>query len=286
MGQAFGTKKAKKAIASLTENAIRRTGDGKINASSQAILDTLQETTKGMSTQQELAEVAAAAKPRPVANMDAEDINDVYTADNLLGKDIQKAIPILDWRQAISKREEVLTNSRYVAHRLQAVGTPSSGVQASEATSIAKLKLLRYLLALVEIHNSLKPGRDGSRLPARESLRNLAGMPDQVIDSIKRRFSTAGTMSRFQVDLMITHICALACIIDNFEVDTMDLTLDLNLDVKQMSKYFQEVGAKILVMGENKRKELRLDKAAAAQRKIAKLKLPLEYPKLPYMRKR
>ena len=289
LGQQFGTKKAKKAIASLAENAISRgpKGSGTLDAAALALLETMEETTKDMSTREQLAEAAAAAKPRPQANKDAQDIKDVYTLDSLIGTETLKLITVSDWLEAVTKKEEIRTKSRFVANRLQKVGTAQQGVPNSEQIRIEKLKMLRYLLFLIEFHNLLRFDHGKASLPKREALRDLAGLPNAIIDAVKRKFCPSGSfMSRFQVDLLLTHMCALACVIDNFEVDTWDLKEDLNMDMKEMSKYFREIGAKITPFGEVKRKELKLEKAVAAQRRVAKLKLPLDFPRLPFTRKR
>jgi DNA-directed RNA polymerase I subunit RPA49 len=53
-----------------------------------------------------------------------------------------------------------------------------------------------------------------------------------------------------------------------------------------MSQYFHEIGAKVVAANEVERKKLGLDKAAAAQRKFAKLRLPLDFPKLRFARRK
>jgi len=49
---------------------------------------------------------------------------------------------------------------------------------------------------------------------------------------------------------------------------------------KERSLYFTELGAQIGPLGEAERKRLQLEKAAAAQHKVAKLKGPLVYPRV------
>jgi len=287
LGQTFGTKKAKKAIASVTENAIgpktsRLVANGavpaKLDLASAAVIASMAEATEGMSTREQLAAQADAAKPRPKANMAATDIKDVYTVDSLIGLDIFKIVPVIDWQTSIDNKEPVTgLHSRYVAERIEKVAA-AGGVQ--------KLKILRYLLCLLDLHRSLKPTRGGRLLPKKEDMRAAFGnVPNAVIEDIRRKFSDAGTMSKYQVDLLITHICALACLVDNYEVDFYDLKSDLKLENKQISQYFKEVGAKIAALPEALRKKLDLDKAAAAQRKVAKLKLPLDFPKVAFGRK-
>jgi len=196
LGTAFGTKKAKKALQSLTENAIgpvRRAGEKpiKMDSGAAAVIASMEEAAAGMATRDELAEAAEAAKPRPKANLDAKEIQDVYTIDNLVGDEVFKSIPVLDWQTALKQQKEFHLKSRYVAHHLQTV-----------AESTEKLKLLRYMLLLIELFNGLKINRRGGPklLPLREDLRKIMGsIPESVIESINRRFSDGGEMSKFQL---------------------------------------------------------------------------------------
>ncbi|KAG0648545.1 DNA-directed RNA polymerase I subunit RPA49 [Hyphodiscus hymeniophilus] len=278
LGRAFGTKKAKKALASITENAISRGGSaaGKADAATQAMIAAMAKDAEGMATRAELAAEADSSKPRPKANLDAKDINDVYTVDNLMGKDIMKAVPVLQWQTALKADKEIVVSSEYVARRIKKV-----------SASADKLKMLRYLLLLIEIHKGSKvKGRGTTKmLPKREELKKIAGgLPEPVIENARRQFSSDGTMDKYHNDLLTTHICAIACLVDNYVLDMYDLQSDLGLDTKVMSQYFNEIGAKTTALPEQYRKDLGLDKAAAAQRRMVKLRLPLEFPKVSFAR--
>lgn len=74
----------------------------------------------------------------------------------------------------------------------------------------------------------------------------------------------------------------MACLVDNYDVETFDLQEDLKLETKVMSQYFSEIGAKIVPLGAAEARKL--DKVSAAQRKIAKLRLPLVFPKVSFGR--
>jgi DNA-directed RNA polymerase I subunit RPA49 len=286
LGQTFGTKKARKAIASLTENAIspnksaRQTSPGgsqrtKMDSATTAMLESIAEATGSMATREELSAAVDEAKPRPKANLAAESVNDVYTVESLIGgAEIMKLIPVKEWRDAVKAGKELITKSKYVAHRLQ-----------KAASDVQKL---RALLCLLESFGSARPKGKGIRvLPYKDGLRAaVPGVPEAVVEHIRRKFSVNGQMLKYQTDLLITHACALALIVDNFEVDMYDLREDLHLEVKEMSQYFQEIGAKVTPANEVERKRLNLDKAAAAQRKFAKLRLPLEFPKLRFARRK
>ncbi|TVY86384.1 DNA-directed RNA polymerase I subunit [Lachnellula willkommii] len=288
LGQTFGTKKARKAIASFTENAISpeksaREANGKprkIDSAAQAMISNIAEATAGMASRDELAAAADAAKPRPKPNVGAEDIKDVYTTDSLIGDSIMAHIPVREWAATLKAKKEVVTNSRFVSHRV-----------AKVATNVEKLKILRYMLLALEILRVSKPGKGRDNrsflLPRRDELKTLIGdMPEAVLQSFTRKFSDSGAISKFKFDLLITHLCAMACLVDNYEVDVWDLKEDLRLEIKPMAQYFNEIGCKIANFPEAERKRLEMDKAAAAQRRIAKLKLPLSFPKAAFARAR
>jgi DNA-directed RNA polymerase I subunit RPA49 len=288
LGQTFGTKKARKAIASLTENAIspnksaRQTSPGgsqrtNMDSVTTAMLESIAEATGSMATREELSAAADGAKPRPKANLAAESVNEVYTVESLIGPEIVKLIPVKEWRDAVKAGKEVITKSKYVAHRL-----------SKAASDVQKLRALRYLLCLLEFFGSARSKGKGVRtLPYKDALRAaVPGVPEAVVEHIRQKFSVNGQMLKYQTDLLITHACALALVVDNFEVDMYDLREDLHLEVKEISQYFQEVGAKVAPANEVERKRLGLDKAAAQQRKFARLKLPLEFPKLRFARRK
>ncbi|PQE16479.1 a49-like RNA polymerase i associated factor protein [Rutstroemia sp. NJR-2017a BBW] len=287
LGETFGTKKAKKAIASVTENAIsvnrgsRLLADGakpaKLDAAQAAVVASMAEANAGMATREALEQQADAAKPRPKANVGATELKDVYTVDNLIGSEIFKSIPVLEWQKSVKEKKNISTNSKYVSSRI--VNAATVGVE--------KLKILRYLLLLLDLDMACKPIKGGKQLPKADELRTkLGNVPEPVVADIRRKFSDAAVMSRFKNDLLITHICALACLIDNYEVDLYDLQLDLKLGMKEMSQYFKEIGARVTDLTVQRVKDLGLDKAAASQRRMAKLKLPLEFPKVPMAGKR
>lgn len=87
-------------------------------------------------------------------------------------------------------------------------------------------------------------------------------------------------MTKWHVDNLITHIAALSLIVDNFETDTHDLREDLRLDAKQMGQYFHEIGCRVGAPTEAERLKLKITKAEAASHRVARLRLPLEFPKV------
>lgn len=279
LGETFGTKKARKAIASVTENAIgpdraaRRLPAGerqKLDSTASAVLSTMGGAVANIASSDELRKRIDEAKPRPRANENAKDIKDVYTIDSLIGLETFKTIPVLEWQQTVKAGKEVIVNSKYVANRIRPF-----------ATSPEKLKVLRYILLLIEFYNATIPGKGGRRLKSQKEVRHLRAfqLPEPIQDNVQRKFSEGREMKKWNSDYLLTHICALACLVDNYEVDFWDLKNDLAIETKQMGIYFMEIGAKLGPMSETEQKRQGLERAAAAQRKIAKLKLPLAFPK-------
>lgn len=275
LGQAFGTKKAKKALAAITENAISprkaQGGDAPqaLDASEKALMATIKDVTMSVATKEDLQNAMDAAKPVPRGNYEAEEIQDVYRPEALIGRDILELIQVNDWLEAVKSNEDIQLRSRFVAHRINRIGSGESAV--------LRLRVLRYLYFLVLLYLSSKKGKDrGTRevLKKDKLSEELAPAPPPVVESIRRKFSDNGIMRKQHVDLLATHCAVFACILDNFETNTWDLKEDLGLDQKQMTQYFMEIGAGIKKV-----------KAEGRMDSIARLRLPLVFPKMRQMRR-
>ncbi|CAK7218415.1 DNA-directed RNA polymerase I subunit rpa49 [Sporothrix eucalyptigena] len=270
LGQTFGTKKAKKAILSLTENAIgtrKRNADGtyiaeEMGAGDRVLMKTMEEATSSMATREELQAVVDKAKPVPRGNYEAEEIQDVYVPSQIVGADVLASIPVRDWQQAAKAGESIDVYARYVAQRVARV--------AIRDDALDYLRLMRYMYWLILYMQSARPGKERGtkrQLPREKLKEQMDNCPDTIIQHIRQRFSDNGTIRKFHMDLLTTHCCAFACILDNYEVDMLDLREDLKLEQKQMSQYFSEIGARIKIVKED-------DKT----KHIAKLALPLRFP--------
>lgn len=271
LGQTFGTRKARKAIEDKVLNAIspsKRPGDNspaKIDAASRAMLTSVGEVTSKMATREELDAVVNNAKPVPKANLDAEDISDAYDPYEIIGEETLNLVPIREWQEKARHKEGIQSPSRFVIHRVNAL--------AANDDEELRLRVLRYLSFVLVFYLSTKPGRDrGTRqIPAREALREaLAPAPEGVVENIRRKFSEDGQMRKFHIDLLMTHCCVFASIVDNFEVDTQNLRDDLRLDQKSVNQYFQEIGGRVrpvAVKGEGRATN------------VARLTLPLQFPR-------
>lgn len=271
LGQTFGTKKAKKVIQENVLNAIsspKKPGEEssptKINRAAKAMLQSVGDITSTMASREELQAVVNEAKPRPPANMDADEIEDVYDPREIIGSEILNLVPVREWQEKAKHKESIQTSSRFVAARFTSIALNESAVD--------RLRVLRYLYFLILFYLHTSTGREkGVRLlPPREKLREaLAPAPEAVIENIRRKFSDGGQMRTFHIHLLMTHCCAFAAIVDNFEVDMQNLKDDLRLEQKRMSMYFREIGAKV--------KQI-TNKEEGRTIHLAQLGLPLEFP--------
>ncbi|VUC29021.1 unnamed protein product [Clonostachys rosea] len=271
LGQTFGTKKARKAIQDTVMNAIsapKKPGEdlpSKIDNAARAMLQSVGNITSTMATREELQAVVDEAKPVPIANVDAEDIIDVYDPKTIIGGDILHLVPVREWQEKVQHKESIQVVSRFVAARVNHI--------AANEDATTRLRVLRYFYFVLLFYLHTKPGKQRGirQLPTREKLREaLAPAPEAVIENIRRKFSDAGQMRKFHIDLLMTHCCAFACIVDNFEVDTQNLRDDLRVDQKTMNSYFREIGARVKPVS---------NKAEGKTVQLARLTLPLDFPK-------
>lgn len=255
----------------MVENAISpgnpQTGDGPpvLNDSEKLIMASMKDMAMSVPTREDLQSAVDAGKPVPKGNYEADEIQDVYKPEELIGRDILELIQVGDWMEAVKKNEDVKLRSRFVASRLRRIG--------SGENAVARLRLLRYTYFLQVVLMTARKGKDrGVReIMKKDKLQEeLAPAPPPVIESIRRKFTEGGIMRKPHVDLLTTHLCVFACMLDNYETNTWDLKEDLRLEQKEMNRYFMEIGARI-----NKRKveEGRTDSFGV-------LKLPLVFPKM------
>ena len=265
LGETFGTKKSKKALQAVAENAmLAEKSRGKLGEDDRALVDTIKTSSQHMATREELQAALDMARPVPRGNFDATDIQDVYVPAEIIGAEVLNAIPVLDWQEKVNQLEAVEVPARFVANRIVRVAGNEDGVH--------RLKLLRYLLWVIIFWTTTKQGRErGTRsIARRDDLREaLAPAPEVVIENIRRKFSDSGVMRKAHIDLLMTHCCVFASIIDNFEVNTLDLREDLKLEQKQLSQYFVEIGAR-----------MKQSKAGDKVNHIAKLAIPVQFPKM------
>ncbi|KAL5342969.1 A49-like RNA polymerase I associated factor-domain-containing protein [Aspergillus crustosus] len=311
----FGTKKSRKATQSMAENAqLSNAPEGSATAAESALLQSMPAesatdlATKSAAVQAEIQ----AAKPLPTANLDAKLPSEVYSLETLIpsGKATLRQLPIKDWQDTISQGLTVQTTSRYVSNRISDI---------CESGNTTHIQILRFILLLLDLSRSLKSskggaGRGSKRLPSREDLRNIlssgsssetssetSSIPDPIIDGIRRKFAPGGSMlSKNDVTLLHTTICALSLHIppqpvkdgiptpnggnapNEIATDPSDLRDDLQLENPDIQQYFRELGCRVDKPRETEFAKwgIRGGKAEAATRRVARLRIPVEFPKV------
>ncbi|KAI4797255.1 RNA polymerase I associated factor, A49-like protein [Aureobasidium sp. EXF-8845] len=283
LGQAFGTKKAKKALASKVENAITTNADrnrvgGKLDNVESAVMDSVKEASDAMPAKQAQQEEILASKPIPKPNLNATEAENVYPIGMLIPATDMRNLTVKEWQDA--NGEDLKLSSRFVAHRVNPIAVRDD---------VQRLKALKYLMLLIEFNLALKPaGKAGKKVPQKDQLRSkLEEWPETLIESVRRRFSDNNELNKWHMDNLITHMAAISLFIDGYKTDTHDLREDLRLENKQMSQYFMELGCKVNNPTEKEQADFKIpNKAVAAQRRVAKLKLPLDFPKVRMMPRR
>ncbi|KAK4543049.1 hypothetical protein LTR36_005826 [Oleoguttula mirabilis] len=289
LGQEFGTKKAKKAIASKTENAITKggTGNGKgkgpQNDAQSAVLESMADSAAGAPKKEDVERDLLASKPIPKPNLSAESVEEVYTFNTLLPPSDARLVPVKEWQEKARADEEIKFSHRFPAHRVTAIG---------KGDDILRLKALSYLTLLLDFHDALQSGGRAAskKVPKKDILdKKLAAWPDQLVDAVRRRFSNpANELPKWHMDNLYTHMCALSLYVDGWTTNTTDLKEDLKMENKVVAQYFNELGCKAGAPTERERERMGkgVGKAQAAAMRMARLKLPLEFPKARVGRKR
>jgi DNA-directed RNA polymerase I subunit RPA49 len=186
----FGSKRSRKAIQDMTENAITRghaqdpNAGTKDEAVASAVLQNMSSTTSTMPTKDAIGAAVDDSKPRPVANRAAEYPSDVYPVETILGKDLLAMIPIKDWVDAAEAGQAVNVHSQFVAKRI---------FKLAKAKELQKLKILRFILLCVNFNAALKTrGRGPKTIPPKDKLLSEMGenAPGPVVDAIRRRFAS------------------------------------------------------------------------------------------------
>ncbi|KAF2212064.1 hypothetical protein CERZMDRAFT_42303 [Cercospora zeae-maydis SCOH1-5] len=280
LGQEFGTKKAKKAIASKSTNAL--TGDaGKSNDVQSAILESVGETTAGLAsklTETEQDEAALRAKPIPWPNLAADTPEKAYPFDTLIPPNDARLVKTADWKEAADDDMKIGFKHQFPVSRF--------GFLAKQEGDSLRFKALKYLTLLLEFRDSLSAGgRAGRKVPKKELLQKKlppSRWPSELVDSVRRRFAndSGQELGKWQQDRLATHICALAMFVDNWNCDIWHLKDDLKTDMKDLTSYFNELGAKVKKPTEAERVRMGMTKAQATATRIARIVVPLDFPKV------
>ena len=190
----FGTKKAKKAIESVSQNAItprvpRQNSPGglrasiKINTAAAAVLESMEASAKNAPTMGDIQAEVDDAKQRPSHDVEATELHEAYPIDEIVGEDALHALKVKPWVDKCDAGEEIQTPSLFVSNRIE---------QLAEDHEIKSLKVLKYMLLLIQLYKTSTPGKRGRRLSRRNELSKPLGVDESLAKTVKERFSTGG----------------------------------------------------------------------------------------------
>lgn len=304
--EAFGTKQSRKAVQSIAENELLAPA-GSAGAAESALLSSMpKDAPSGAQQQKNVQAEIQAAKPLPQPDLSATHPSGVYTIESLVpnGLSTLRSLPVQDWQDTINADDAVQTTSRFVSHRVDTV------VRSNNRTN---LQLLRFILILIEFARCLRrsksapdsrAGAGSKRLPPRDDLRRALSSPassgstasassisDTFLDALRRRFAPQGSfLSKNDITFLYTTICALTLHIpppagvfatNELATEPADLRDDLQLDNQTVLQYFRELGCRVDKPRETEFARWGIKtKAEAGARRIAKLKVPVEFPKV------
>ena len=273
LGLEFGTKKARKAIAQSADNKISSSerSNGKTDSAAKALLSMLDATAQDASPSATLTLETNASRVRPKNNALAERVEDAYTIEDVVGEDMMLILKVKPWVDVLQNGGDVPVPSRFVSKRIKYLAAEDD---------ISTLKLCKYIVVLINFLEACtfkgKPVM-GGQVPTREVLREKIEEPDSVINKLIERFTASGTFTMMHLYLVRTTLAVLTLMVDKFETDTHDLREDIGL--KDIKVIYELVGAKVKPLTASEKENLKLTTAEAGVHSLARLTLPMEFPK-------
>ena len=207
LGEAFGSKKTKKAIASKQENAIIRgelrdtstpsKGRGRPDLARTVLLESLEAATAGTATREEMQAELDKVKPRPKANPAASNVEEVYSLNEVVGGETMQVVSVQDWLDAARTERRIEIESQFVRCRLRKIATRAISERRSgeDTGAVARLKALRYILLLLNVVGAAKSmgGKNVAKaLPEQNELRRVTDVSDFLLESVVRNFTDRG----------------------------------------------------------------------------------------------
>lgn len=278
LGEAFGTKKAKKAIGDLERNRIDA---DKLVDSAIDIVDSVRTASKDLPTRAELQETVSNDRPTPLANVEATDVEEIYSIDSIIPKREWAFIrvgPIMKETEEEKKLDMLpYTKSQYISKKLTSV---------AQSSNMVKLQLLYYLSLLLGIYDNR---RTNNKV---KLLERLNSPPDTLIDGILDRFTIlrAGQFGRSKdrsffidpqnEDKLLCYILTIILHLDNFIVEISPLAQELGLKPSKVVNLFRVLGCTVKGATVAQAEAFGIPKSSASTYKIATLKVPFKLPEM------
>ncbi|CAI4735195.1 BDM_1a_G0045170.mRNA.1.CDS.1 [Saccharomyces cerevisiae] len=279
LGEAFGTKKAKKAIADLERNRI---DSDKLTDSAIDIVDSVRTASKDLPTRAQLDEITSNDRPTPLANIDATDVEQIYPIESIIPKKELQFIRLSSILKEADKEKKLelfpyQNNSKYVAKKLDSLTHPSQ---------MTKLQLLYYLSLLLGVYENRRVNNKT------KLLERLNSPPEILVDGILSRFTVIkpGQFGRSKdrsyfidpqnEDKILCYILAIIMHLDNFIVEITPLAHELNLKPSKVVSLFRVLGAIVKGATVAQAEAFGIPKSTAASYKIATMKVPFKLPEM------
>lgn len=285
LGEAFGTKKAKAAIANLERNRIDA---DKLHGMELDIVDNVKLLTAELPSREQLELATSQERPTPPANVAATDVEDIYALHSIIPKKEWQAMrvaPVLEEADA-EKRMEMLpyAKSAFVAKHLAkwvALGHQD------------KVRMLYYIALLLGVYANRRV-RDKTTLMER-----LGNKPAEVlVDGVLERFAVARTtgfgklkdrsfvIDPYHEDKLLCYALALMFHVEGFTVEILPLANELNMKSTRLNGLLKALGALVRPIGARNAEAIGLSKKEAATYKVAQLRVPFTLPEMVRLRRR
>lgn len=285
LGEAFGTKKAKKALQSLEKNRIDA---DKLVSMENSIVDSVKTNTENLPSLETMREQQSIERPIPHYNLDTNDVTQVYPLESVIPKreyDILRLAPIVNESDP-KKRLELFPykNSFYISSRLDEL----SSINGNHTERIKQLYYLSILLGLFE----------NKRVSNKNDLtKKLGNLPEIVINGLIEKFTVvkSGAMGKskdrnFTIDplcetRLLSHILVLILRIDNYIVEIPPLARELSVKPAKLIELFRSVGCNIKPPSQVQAEALGISKYLLSSYKLAILSAPLKLPEVAQRRR-
>lgn len=285
LGQQFGTKKAKAAIANVARNRIDA---DKLEDMEMDIVDNVKEVTSEMPSRETMEQESSVNRVTPPAHEDATAVEDIYP--------LHEVVPM---RELKSIRVNGLMEESSPEARLDSLPYTKSALLAKKlnqfvVTSNAdKLQLLYYVSLLMGVYTH-------RRAKNKESLMgNLGNKPSELlVDGILDRFTArkivgvgkskdkAFFIDTHHEDKLVCYLIVLMMHLDGFMVEMLPLAKDLNMKPSKLNTLLRAIGAYVHPVSVGMAEGLGLSKKEASTYKVAELRVPFKAPQMVSTRKR
>lgn len=278
LGEAFGTKKAKKAITDLERNRIDA---DKLAGVQTDIIDAVKTGTQSLPTREELKQTVLDDRPTPDCDIDATNVADIYPIASIIPK-----------RELQFIRVDAILNASTLEEKLALLPYKESNFIKQQLPKITsdsqktKLQLIYYASLLLGFYAK-------RRISNKTALTNELNNPSEVlIDGLLDRFAVSKTgefgrakdrgykIDPHHEDKLLCYLLALIMHINNFIVEISPLAQELSIKPMRLVGLFRALGAVVKSATVAEAEAFGIPKAAASSYKIASLKVPFKLPEM------